>query len=126
MIVPALLRLGAIIVAKAKTVQLASGPGPRYWIDYQCPLNPRRDGYLDPDCSSTGSAAGVAEYNWLDFSIGSDSECFLINPLMFSIVIIEQFLGVGSLVGPVVANGIFGLRSIHGVLTLEGSLFVLT
>jgi len=69
-----LLRLGAVIVGKTKTVQLASGLGPRDWIDYQCPFNPRGDGYLNPDCSSTGSAVGVAAYDWLDFSIGSDSK----------------------------------------------------
>ena len=79
-----LLALGAVIVAKAKTVQLASGLGPRDWIDYQCPFNPRGDGYLDPDCSSTGSAVGVAAYDWLDFSIGSDSKYFLAKVLVFS------------------------------------------
>ena len=73
-----LINAGAVIIAKAKTVQLASGLGPRDWIDFQCPFNPRGDGYLDPDCSSTGSAAGVAAYDWLDFSIGSDSKCLLI------------------------------------------------
>lgn len=78
-----LLTLGAVIVAKAKTVQLASGLGPRDWIDYQCPFNPRGDGYLDPDCSSTGSAAAVAAYDWLDFSIGSDSTVVLIKSLTF-------------------------------------------
>lgn len=78
-----LIKLGAVIVAKAKTVQLASGLGPRDWIDYQCPFNPRGDEYLSPDCSSTGSAVGVAAYDWLDFSIGSDSKCFLIKSLMF-------------------------------------------
>jgi hypothetical protein len=80
-----LLALGAVIVAKAKTVQLASGLGPRDWIDYQCPFNPRGDGYLDPDCSSAGSAASVAAYDWLDFSIGSDSTCFLIKSSTFSL-----------------------------------------
>ncbi len=55
-----LIDLGAIVVAKAKTAQLASGLGPRDWIDYQCPFNPRGDGYLDPDCSSTGSVVSVA------------------------------------------------------------------
>ena len=69
-----LIDLGAVIIGKTKTVQFASGMAPRDWIDYQCPFNPRGDGYLDPDCSSSGSAAAIAAYNWLDFSIGSDSK----------------------------------------------------
>jgi Asp-tRNA(Asn)/Glu-tRNA(Gln) amidotransferase A subunit family amidase len=69
-----LIDLGAVIIGKTKTVQFASGMAPRDWIDYQCPFNPRGDGYLDPDCSSSGSAAGIAAYDWLDFSIGSDSK----------------------------------------------------
>jgi Asp-tRNA(Asn)/Glu-tRNA(Gln) amidotransferase A subunit family amidase len=78
-----LIILGAVIVAKAKTSQLVSGLGPLDWIDYQCPFNPRGDGYLNPNCSSTGSAVGIAAYDWLDCSIGSDSMLFLIKSVMF-------------------------------------------
>jgi Asp-tRNA(Asn)/Glu-tRNA(Gln) amidotransferase A subunit family amidase len=48
--------------------------GPRDWVDYQPPFNPRGDGYLDPGCSSAGSGAALAGYDWLDVTIGSDSE----------------------------------------------------
>jgi len=65
---------GAVIVAKAKTTQFASGMGSRDWIEYQCPFNPRGDGFLDPDCSSSGSAAGISAYEWLDYAISSDSK----------------------------------------------------
>lgn len=68
-----LIDMGAVIVGKTKTVQLASGMSARDWVDYQCPFNPRGDGYQDPDCSSSGSAVAVAAYLWLDFAIGSDS-----------------------------------------------------
>ena len=63
-----------MIVGKAKTVQFASGEKPRDWLDFQCSFNARGDGYLDPGCSSTGSAAAVGAYSWIDIAIGTDSE----------------------------------------------------
>jgi Asp-tRNA(Asn)/Glu-tRNA(Gln) amidotransferase A subunit family amidase len=69
-----LISLGAVIVGKTKTVQFASGMAAADWEDYPCPINPRGDMYLDPDCSSSGSGACIAGYDWLDFAIGSDSE----------------------------------------------------
>jgi Asp-tRNA(Asn)/Glu-tRNA(Gln) amidotransferase A subunit family amidase len=69
-----LVNQGAVIVGKAKNTQFVSGMAPRDWVDYQCPFNPRGDGYLDTDCSSSGSAAAMAGYKWLDCAIGSDSE----------------------------------------------------
>jgi Asp-tRNA(Asn)/Glu-tRNA(Gln) amidotransferase A subunit family amidase len=69
-----LLYCGAVVVAKAKTVQFASGMASADWCVNICPANPRGDGNLDTDCSSSGSAAAVAGYGWLDFAIGSDSE----------------------------------------------------
>lgn len=69
-----LLDKGAVVVAKAKTVQFASGMASADWCVNICPTNPRGDGQLDTDCSSSGSAAAVAGYEWLDFAIGSDSK----------------------------------------------------
>lgn len=65
---------GAVIVGKTKTAQFASGEHARDWVDYQCPFHPRGDGYLDPDGSSTGSAVAIGAYEWLDYSLGTDSE----------------------------------------------------
>jgi len=42
-------------------------------VDFQAPWNPRGDGYQSPVGSSSGSAAGIASYDWLDVTIGSDS-----------------------------------------------------
>ncbi|KAL3422289.1 glutamyl-tRNA subunit a [Phlyctema vagabunda] len=95
---------GAVIVGKTKTVCFASGAGPNDWVDYQCPINPRGDGNLDPDCSSTGSGVAIAAYDWLDYSIGSDS--------------------LGSMVGPAAVNGIFGLRPTQGALAIDGGILV--
>ncbi len=71
---------GAIIVGKTKTTTFADRElATQDWIDTHSPFNPRGDGYIWGGGSSTGSAAAVAAYDWLDFAIGSDSETFLIN-----------------------------------------------
>jgi hypothetical protein len=64
---------GAMIVGKAKTTQLVSGPGSRDWIENQCPFNPGGDGNLDSDFS-TGSTVATASYDWLHYTIGSGSK----------------------------------------------------
>lgn len=70
-----LIDLGAIIVGKSKTAAFAgSEKAPEYWIDFQCPFNPRADGYQVPSGSTSGGAASLAGYDWLDFSLGTDSE----------------------------------------------------
>ncbi|KAF3931734.1 Amidase [Dactylella cylindrospora] len=69
-----LIDLGAVVIGKTKTTQFATGETARDWIDFQCPFNPRADGYLDPAGSSTGSGAAVAGYEWVDFGLGTDSK----------------------------------------------------
>lgn len=70
-----LIDMGGIIVGKVKTVQFAAAESPVDWFDFQCPFNPRGDGYLKPSSSSSGSAVATAAYDWIDIAIGSDSEC---------------------------------------------------
>jgi hypothetical protein len=41
--------------------------------EFTAPFNPRADGYQVPSGSSHASAAGIGLYDWLDFSLGSDS-----------------------------------------------------
>ncbi|CAD6444601.1 51fdc51b-cd06-49dc-9505-fb824c6327b2 [Sclerotinia trifoliorum] len=91
---------GAVIIGKVKTTPFSSGVGPRDWVDYQAPFNPRGCGYLDANCSSAGSGAALAGYEWLDFTIGSDT--------------------LGSMVGPAADNGLFGIRPTHGRISCEG------
>ncbi|KAF3923470.1 hypothetical protein ABW21_db0208090 [Orbilia brochopaga] len=67
-----LLSLGATVIGKTKTTQFANGEAARDWIEEHCPFNPRADGYLDPAGSSTGSAAAVAGYDWVDYALGTD------------------------------------------------------
>ncbi|PVH88774.1 amidase signature enzyme [Cadophora sp. DSE1049] len=97
-----LLDLGAIIVGKAKTVQFASGMSAGDWTETVCPTNPRGDQHLDPNCSSSGSAASMAGYEWLDYAVGSDS--------------------LGSMTGPAADCGIFGIRPSTGMLSNDGAL----
>ncbi|THV50454.1 hypothetical protein BGAL_0150g00180 [Botrytis galanthina] len=91
---------GAVIIGKVKTTPFSSGMGPRDWVDYQAPFNPRGCGYLDTSCSSAGSGAALAGYEWLDFTIGSDS--------------------LGSMVSPAADNGLFGIRPTHGRISCRG------
>lgn len=71
--IQSLIDLGAVIIGKTMTSHMISGVSARDWIDYQCPFNPRGDGYLSPDCSSSGSGAAIVGYEWVDVAIGSDS-----------------------------------------------------
>ncbi|KAF7536936.1 hypothetical protein G7Z17_g12951 [Cylindrodendrum hubeiense] len=64
-----LIDLGAIIVGKTKTSQLGTGAE---WVDEQAPWSVRGDGYQMLLGSSVGAAAGLAAYEWLQQSIGSD------------------------------------------------------
>lgn len=65
--------LGFVIVGKLKTSQFADSEWPTCdWVDYHAPFNPRGDGYLTTSGSSAGSAAAIASYDWLDYSLGSD------------------------------------------------------
>jgi Asp-tRNA(Asn)/Glu-tRNA(Gln) amidotransferase A subunit family amidase len=84
--VQGLIDLGAIVVGKTKCTSFADREyPPSDWIDYHCPYNPRGDGYLVPEGSSTGSAAAVAAYEWLDIGLGTDSETELnVTPALYT------------------------------------------
>jgi hypothetical protein len=101
---PAVQRLidaGAVIIGKMKTSQFANGETPTAdWVDYHCPFNARGDGYQDPSSSSSGPGAASGAYDWVDISLGSDTG--------------------GSIRGPSGANGCFGNRPSHGLVTLDG------
>ncbi|KAJ5930812.1 hypothetical protein N7466_006305 [Penicillium verhagenii] len=86
-----LIDLGAIIVGKTKMTQFASSDEPTdQWIDFHCPVNPRGDEYQSPSGSSSGAAAALAGYSWLDSSVGGDS--------------------AGSIRAPATCNGLFSIR----------------
>lgn len=93
---------GAVIVGKVKSTEFAEGLHPTDWIDTKCPINPRGDGHQSPSSSSTGSAAAVAAYSWLDVSVGTDTG--------------------GSIRHPAAVSGLYGQRPTHGRIDLAGVL----
>ncbi|EXJ86197.1 hypothetical protein A1O1_06567 [Capronia coronata CBS 617.96] len=97
-----LLDAGAVLVGKLKTTEFAEGLDPCEWIDSVCPYNPRGDGQQKPSSSSTGSAVAAAAYDWLDFTVGTDTG--------------------GSIRHPAGVNGVYGQRPSHGLISVEGVL----
>ncbi|TAQ90704.1 hypothetical protein B7494_g990 [Chlorociboria aeruginascens] len=95
-----LIRAGAVIVGTTKLSSMISTEEPIQSVDFQTPWNPRADGYQSPNGSSSGSAAAIASYDWLDIAIGSDTN--------------------GSGRRPAHWNGCFGLRPTAGILPNEG------
>jgi len=98
-----LIDAGAVIVGKMKTSQFANGESATSdWVDYHCPFNPRGDGYQDPSSSSSGPGAGIAAYEWLDLTLGSDTG--------------------GSIRGPSGVNGCYGNRPSTGLVSLDNTM----
>lgn len=71
--VQVLVDAGAIIVGKAKLQAMIMREEPLECVEFTAPFNPRGDRYQVPSGSSHGSAAAIGSYDWLDFSLGSDS-----------------------------------------------------
>jgi Asp-tRNA(Asn)/Glu-tRNA(Gln) amidotransferase A subunit family amidase len=69
-----LVGLGVVIVDKTKLNPFGVWVEPTEYVDYQAPWNLCADRYQSPGGSSTGSAAAVAVYNWLDIALGTDSK----------------------------------------------------
>ncbi|OAQ96457.1 hypothetical protein LLEC1_04447 [Akanthomyces lecanii] len=96
-----LIDLGFVIVGKLKSSQFADSEWPTCdYIDYHGPFNPRGDGYLTPSGSSSGSASAVAAYQWLDFSLGTDT--------------------LGSIRSPAAAQSLFAMRPTLGATSTNG------
>ena len=68
-----LIDAGAVIVGKVKLQAMITREEPVEAVEYTDLFNPRGDGYQVPSGSSSGSAAAIASYDWLDLSLGSDS-----------------------------------------------------
>lgn len=66
-----LLDLGAVLVGKTKTSQFGTGVE---WVDEQAPWSARGDGYERLKGGPVGAAAASIGYEWLQHSIGVDSE----------------------------------------------------
>jgi Asp-tRNA(Asn)/Glu-tRNA(Gln) amidotransferase A subunit family amidase len=68
-----LLQLGAVMVGKTRTSKFAHGAHPWEFRDVSYSWNPRGDGHLTASASSSGSACAIAAYEWLEFTVGSDT-----------------------------------------------------
>jgi hypothetical protein len=68
-----LIALGAVPLGKTKSATFAWGAWPDQNDDIPHSWNPRADGYLGISASSYGSAAAIAAYPELDFTIGTDT-----------------------------------------------------
>lgn len=97
---------GARIVGMTKLSSMIGKEEPTEAVDYPAPFNPRGDGYQSPAGSSSGSAAAVAAYDWLDFAIGTDT--------------------TGSARRPALVNGVFQMRPSYDAASLAGIVPVFT
>ncbi|KAM4057223.1 amidase [Hirsutella rhossiliensis] len=95
-----LLDQGVSLVGKTKMNSFGIWEEPIEYVDYQAPWNPRADRYQSPGGSSSGSAAAIAAYDWLDIAIGTDTW--------------------GSVTRPAHWCGCFGLRPTLGALSPQG------
>ncbi|OAL31268.1 hypothetical protein AYO20_08323 [Fonsecaea nubica] len=91
---------GAQVLGTTKISSMISREEPTEAIDYHAPFNPRADGYQSPAGSSSGSAAAIAAYDWLDLTIAEDTS--------------------GSGRRPAAANGCFQYRPTHDLVDLGG------
>ncbi|KAJ5093003.1 amidase [Penicillium angulare] len=98
--VQVLIDAGAIIVGKSKLQAMIMREEPKEAVEFTSPFNPRADGYQVPSGSSNGSAAGIGSYDWLDFSLGSDTN--------------------GSGRKPAQYNGCFSIRPSTGIMNTDG------
>jgi hypothetical protein len=62
------------VLGKTKLLSFLSREEPSEAVDFQTAWNPRGDGYQGPGGSSSGSAAAVAAYDWVDVGVGTDSK----------------------------------------------------
>jgi Asp-tRNA(Asn)/Glu-tRNA(Gln) amidotransferase A subunit family amidase len=94
---------GAQLVGKTRTIAFALGaPNNGKEIDYLDPWNPRGDGYQTTGGSSSGSGSAATAYDWIDFTIGSDTG--------------------GSVRFPARFGGLYGYKPTHGIFNLTGIL----
>ncbi|KAK0621468.1 amidase signature domain-containing protein [Bombardia bombarda] len=99
--VKVLIKHGAVIVGKTKLSAFAGAElPPNMCIDYFPPWNPRGDGYQGPSGSSSGAAASVAGYRWVDYALCTDT--------------------TGSMRMPAAVHGLWGVRTSWNSVSMDG------
>ncbi|OIW32128.1 amidase signature enzyme [Coniochaeta ligniaria NRRL 30616] len=99
-VVDSLARDGAHILGLTKLSSMIAREEPMDAVDFHTAFNPRGDGYQSPAGSSSGSAAAVASYDWLDCALGTDTS--------------------GSGRRPAMVNGVWEFRPSHDLVNLSG------
>jgi len=118
--VQVLVDAGVIIVGKVKLQAMVMREEPLECVEFTAPFNPRADGYQVPSGSSHASAAGISSYDWLDFSLGSDSSYPEIAEIAEYATSTDLTLANGSGRKPASYNGCFSIRPSTGALNTEG------
>ncbi|KAF2232581.1 amidase signature enzyme [Viridothelium virens] len=95
-----LIDAGGMLLGTLKLGSLIAREEPSESVDYHAAFNPRGDGYQSAWSSSGGCGAASASYDWIDFTLGTDT--------------------TGSSRRPALANGTFQIRLSHNVLSMEG------
>ncbi|KAF4469742.1 Amidase signature domain [Fusarium albosuccineum] len=99
-VVQKLIEDGAQVLGPTKLSSMLARQEPKDVADFPVAFNPRGDGYQSPAGSSSGSAAAVAAYDWLDCALGTDTS--------------------GSGRRPAMANGVWQFRPSHNSVSLGG------
>lgn len=99
-VVQELVKDGAHVLGLTKLSSMVAREEPMDAVDYPTAFNPRGDGYQSPAGSSSGSAAALAAYDWLDCALGTDTS--------------------GSGRRPAMANGVWQFRPSHDSISLSG------
>lgn len=99
-VIQSTLDAGARLVGLTKLSSMIGKEEPTEATDYHAPFNPQGDGYQSPAGSSSGSAAALAAYDWLDFTVGTDT--------------------TGSARRPALVNGVFQMRPTHDAVSSDG------
>ncbi|KAF4993212.1 hypothetical protein FDECE_13490 [Fusarium decemcellulare] len=99
-VVQKLIEDGAQVLGPTKLSSMLARQEPKDVADFPVAFNPRGDGYQSPAGSSSGSAAAVAAYEWLDCALGTDTS--------------------GSGRRPAMANGVWQFRPSHNSVSLRG------
>ncbi|KAI5853293.1 amidase signature domain-containing protein [Durotheca rogersii] len=106
LVVRRLLEDNAQILGFTKLSSMISREEPMESVDFHAVFNPRGDGYQSPAGSSSGSAAAVAAYDWVDAAIGTDTS--------------------GSGRRPALVNGVWEFRPSHKGYYLDGMITTYT
>jgi len=99
-VIELLARDGAHILGMTKLSHMIAREEPLDAVDFHTAFNPRGDGYQSPAGSSSGSAAAVAAYDWIDCGIGTDTS--------------------GSGRRPALVNGVWQFRPSHDLVDPRG------